>query len=90
MSTYTEKELEEIEFAIKLSSDVYGNEYFTYDTEEDRNEGLARLTKKIENLGDEIDREIYFVDHGEEELVAEWDGDEWHSHILKDEPVLGM
>lgn len=88
MSSYNESDLEDIEFAIKISSDVYGDEIFTYDSEEERNKGLARLSKSIEKQEDGIDRELYFVDHGDEELVAEWDGEEWMSHIQKEMPSL--
>lgn len=88
MSSYTDEQLEEIEFAIKTSSEVFGNEIFKYESEEDRNKALARLSREIEKKDDGIDREIYFVDHGDEELVAEWDGEEWMSHIQKEMPSL--
>lgn len=88
MSNYTDDQLEEIEFAIKTSSDVFGNEIFKYDSEDEREAGLSRLSSKIEKLQDGIDREIYYIDHGDEELVAEWDGEEWMSHIQKEKPSL--
>lgn len=84
MSHLTEDEIEEIEFAIKMSSEVFGNEYFVDDTEEDRNERLARLTAKIEELDDGIEREISFVDYGDESIVAEWNGNAWDYHLNKD------
>lgn len=87
MSHLTDEDIETIEFAIKMSSEVFGAEYFTDDTEEERNDRLARLTAKIEELNDGIDREISFLNYGDEEVVAEWDGEQWESHIFKDAPT---
>lgn len=83
MSHYTEEELENIEFATKMSSEVFGNEYFVDDDEEERHERLARLSAKIEELNDGIEREIFFVDYGDESTVAEWNGSAWDYHLQK-------
>lgn len=83
MSHLTEDNLVDIEFAIKMSSEVFGDEYFTDDTAEERDERLARLTKKIEELDDGIEREISFVDFGDEDIVAEWNGSGWDYHAQK-------
>ena len=87
MSHLTDEDIETIEFAIKMSSEVFGAEYFTDNTEEERNERLARLTAKIEELNDGIDREISFLDYGEETTVAEWNGSAWDYHLQKDTPT---
>lgn len=84
MSHLTDEDIETIEFAIKMSSEVFGAEYFTDKTEEERNERLARLTAKIEELDDGIEREISFVDYGDESIVAEWNGNAWDYHLNKD------
>ena len=88
MGHYTEDQLEDIEFAIKVSSEVYGNEFFVCDSAEEREARLARLSKRIEKLDDEIEREIFYVDHGDDTLVAEWNGEDWDSHVLKEEQAL--
>jgi hypothetical protein len=72
------------DFAIEMTSEIFGSELFRYATEEDRISGLIRLMKTVEKLADGVERDYHFgmigADNeisGDIELAASWDGEGW-------------
>ena len=68
---------EDIECGILMVSDEFGVELFKYDGEAERNEGAVRLSDKIAEMDDGMERDLVFVENGELEKFGSWNGSQW-------------
>lgn len=55
------EELEGEDFLVQVESELFGNEVFTYYTEEERRAGVIRLMAKAVELNDGVTRRYYFT-----------------------------
>lgn len=74
-----EKYYADVSFGVLLVSEVFGVEAFRYDSEQARDAGLRALCSSIEELDDEVDRDVAMVTDGEIRHIGTWDGAEWEA-----------
>ena len=69
------EELEGEDFLVQVESELFGNEVFTYYTEEERRAGVIRLMAKAVELNDGVNRRYYFtnIDSDIEKNSPEYD-----------------
>lgn len=69
------EELEGEDFLVQVESELFGNEVFTYYTEEERRAGVIRLMAKAVELNDGVTRRYYFtnIDSDLEKNSPEYD-----------------
>ncbi|NTF17335.1 hypothetical protein G6L37_02665 [Agrobacterium rubi] len=68
---------ERVAYGAILSSDEFGVEIFTYDSETEREKGITKLCESVEAADDDIERDIWGIESGRRTFIGRWDGQTW-------------